>query len=205
MSSTCPMPRSWILIPRFGSRFTHPQTTDSSSIVGLPVFVGIGGRGNRRAAMRFAADRTLGRLVKWLRLLGYDTLYFNNKADEAFMALADQGRILLSRSTGLARQAESKPFVFVRENDPRAQLRQVVRILDLRPDPAVFFSRCTLCNGGLVRVEKKVVRDQIPDYVWECQKRFSVCPDCGRVYWAGTHLEGCRKDLEGLLAIETIL
>ena len=151
--------------------------------------------------MRFAADRMLGRLAVWLRFLGYDTVYSNNTNDDQFLALANEGRILLSRNTRLKGKVAAEKYVFVEDNDPKAQLQEVVRLLGLKPDPARFFTRCTLCNGMLESVEPTDVSGDVPEHVWTSHKRFSRCDTCGKIYWPGSHLQRGRKEIKRLLGI----
>jgi len=131
--------------------------------------------------MRFAVDRMLGRLARWLRLLGYDALYLNNLSNDQFLALADKGRILLSRNTRLMGMAPPEKFVFIEENDPRAQLKGVVRLLGLKPEPDSFFTRCTLCNGVLEPIEAEDVSGDVPAHVRTSHTRFSRCDPCGKI------------------------
>ena len=149
--------------------------------------------------MRFAADRMLGKLAKWLRLLGYDTVYSNYFTREEFLALADEGRVLLTRNTTLTGKVAQDHFVFVEDNDPKAQLQEVVCQLGLKPKPDRFFTRCTVCNGTLESVEAKSVYGRVPDYVWTAHDRFSRCNACGRIYWPGSHMERSLERIEGLL------
>lgn len=151
--------------------------------------------------MKFSADRMLGRLARWLRLLGYDTLYSNSLANDKFLAMADEGRVLLSRNTSLAGKVKADNFLFIKDNDPKVQLQQVVDLLGLRPDPDNFFTRCTLCNGPLETVDREDVYESVPDYVWTVHDRFSRCRDCGKIYWPGSHLTRSRKEIESLLGI----
>jgi uncharacterized protein with PIN domain len=146
--------------------------------------------------MRFAADRMLGKLAKWLRILGYDTLYSQSIDDKAFLGLATQGRILLSRNTRLVDKAG---LIFVEANDPKVQLKSVVRILGLQPDPDKFFSRCTVCNGLLDPAEPWDVVERVPDHIWTQHNSFSECKACGKVYWEGSHIERSRSEIQRLL------
>jgi hypothetical protein len=149
--------------------------------------------------MMFAADRMLGKLAKWLRILGYDTLYSRSLADDEFLVLANQGRILLSRNTRLVGKAAPDKLIFVEENDPKMQLKSVVRLLGLKPDPDKFYSRCTVCNGLLDPVEPGDVVDRVPDHIWTKHNRFTECKACGKVYWEGSHIERSRSEIQGLL------
>jgi len=146
--------------------------------------------------MRFAADRMLGKLAKWLRILGYDTLYSRSLANEEFLGLANEGRILLSRNTRLEGPDR---LIFVEANDPKVQVRSVIRLLSLKPDPNRFFSRCTACNGLLDPVEPRDVVERVPDHIWTQHKSFSECKACGKVYWEGSHIERSRLEIQRLL------
>jgi len=148
--------------------------------------------------MKFAADRMLGRLAKWLRFIGYNTLYFNEVADEEFILLANEGRILLSRNTRLAGRVSPDHYLFVKHNDPKAQLKHVIWELDLKPDPENFFTRCSLCNGTLEYLNRNAVYGKVPDYVWTVNNIFSRCKECGKIYWPGTHVTSCREYLNSL-------
>jgi uncharacterized protein with PIN domain len=146
--------------------------------------------------MRFAADRMLGKLAKWLRILGYDTVCSQNLADKEFLELAMQDRILLSRNTRLVGKAG---LIFVEANDPKVQLQSVVRILGLEPDPDKFFSRCTVCNGPLDPAEPGDVVERVPDHIWARHNTFSECKACGKVYWEGSHIDRSRSEIQRLL------
>jgi len=149
--------------------------------------------------MKFAADCMLGRLAKWLRLLGYDTVYLRSATDTVLLAVAGEGRILLTRDTTLVGKIDPDHFVFVEHDDPSIQLQQVIHFLSLELDPGGFFSRCALCNGTVEHVEKMSIYGKVPDYVWSIHDRFSKCSQCSKIYWPGSHLERFRLQLEGLV------
>lgn len=149
--------------------------------------------------MRFATDRMLGKLAKWLRILGYDTLYSRSLANEEFLGLSNEGRILLSRNTRLEGKAAPGRLIFVEANDPKVQVRNVVRLLGLKPDPDKFFSRCTACNGLLDPAEPRDVVERVPDHIWTRHRSFSECKACGNVYWEGSHIERSRLEIQRLL------
>ena len=151
--------------------------------------------------MRFAADRMLGKLAKWLRILGYDTLYSRTLSNDRFLALADEGRILLSRNTRLVGKMAPDGLIFVEANDPKMQLQGLISFLGLKPDPDKFFSRCTVCNGLLEPVEPEDVVGKVPDHIWTGHNRFSECKTCGRVYWPGSHLTRSRREIRRLLGV----
>lgn len=152
--------------------------------------------------MKFAADRTVGRLAKWLRVLGYDTVFCDTSDDDEFLALAKQQRVLLSRNRRFAKTHKPHSIVFVKDNDPKMQLRQVLEALDLTPCPSNYFSRCASCNGTLEPMSKQAAFGRVPDYIWDMHERFSKCDMCGKVYWAGTHLVHCREEIQDLIGMQ---
>jgi uncharacterized protein with PIN domain len=149
--------------------------------------------------MKFAADRMLGKLAKWLRLLGYDTTYSNDLSEDEYLAQVNEGRMLLTRNTRLKRKVTKDKLVFIRDNDPKVQLQELISGLRLRPEPKRFFTRCTLCNEVLDPTEGADVYGRVPDYIWTAHDRFSRCDRCGKLYWEGSHLERNRKEIMKLL------
>jgi len=149
--------------------------------------------------MRFAADRMLGKLAKWLRILGYDTIYSRTLSNDSFLSLVDEDRILLTCNTRLVGKMSSDRLIFVEGNDPMMQFQGLIRQLNLKPDPDKFFSRCTVCNGLLEPVELEDVVGKVPDHIWNAHNRFSECKTCGRIYWPGTHIARSHREIIRLL------
>jgi uncharacterized protein with PIN domain len=145
---------------------------------------------------RFLVDRMLGRLVKWLRILGYDTAYLPQLSPQGLIREGrHQNRIILTRDTRVVRHKNLPPFVFVRADRFREQLRQVVEVCQL--DPTRFLlTRCAECNEVLANIVKEKVRDHVPPYVWDTQSEFHQCPGCHRVYWGATHREHVIVELQ---------
>lgn len=148
---------------------------------------------------RFVADRMLGKLAKWLRVLGFDVVYLRQAADEEIVERLREGRIFLTRGrrAGPWRQPD-KVFV-VHANEPKKQLREVVQGLRLDMIDAELFSRCLSCNCLLDTVSREEVRAKVPDYIYQTQRKFHRCSDCGKVYWSGSHSEKMRQQLEEIL------
>src|SRR5262245_30864134 len=126
---------------------------------------------------RFMADCMLGRLARWLRILGLDTAYDRNIRDDALIARCRrEGRVLLTRDRALsARRAVRKggvPVVLVESDDPDLQLAQVLREARIAPDPGLLLSRCLECNVSLEDAPRDQVVGRVPLYVWETQSRF---------------------------------
>lgn len=136
---------------------------------------------------RFVLDVHLGTLATYLRMVGFDTLYRNDYADDELARVsATEERILLTRDRGLLMRSLVEYGYFVRNTDSRQQLIEVLQRFRL---PALMqpFQRCLACNGLLISIQKADVLHQLPPRVREGQERFWRCPDCGRAYWAGTH------------------
>ncbi|HOM28522.1 MAG TPA: Mut7-C RNAse domain-containing protein [Deltaproteobacteria bacterium] len=142
----------------------------------------------------FACDRNLGRLAKWLRLMGFDTLYLRDDDPHRLLGAALSGRIVLTRRRAL----RGRPGVVVVERDRALdQVREVVSSLGLE-GPLDAFSRCSLCNEPLVEETPEGVSGLVPDHVLATRDRFARCPSCGRVYWKGTHLDRARGTMEAV-------
>ncbi len=147
---------------------------------------------------RFIADAMLGRLARWLRLLGFDTLYFSDIRDPDLLKIAlREDRYILTRDTHFLKMKNLKTLSFVRSNEPVEQVREVIEKFGLRKS---LPGRCARCNGILCEVETKdSVRDMVPEYVFQNCSHFLECRVCGNVYWEGTHLRRFRAMLDRIL------
>jgi len=147
---------------------------------------------------RFLADRMLGKLARWLRILGYDTAYLPQLSPVGIMREGRrQGRLILTRDTRLLRRKDAPPFIFVHSDHFREQLFQVVDTLHLDPTRALF-SRCLECNQVLQEAAKDEARECVPEYVWQTQGEFRRCQQCHRLYWGATHREHVLAELQRL-------
>lgn len=127
----------------------------------------------------------LGRLATWLRLLGYDTLYFADASDAELARRARvEQRVLLTRDVELTRRRGVRA-ILIESEQVEEQVRQVFHMLHLTAREA--FSRCAVCNCVLEDISKDDARGKVPPYVFHTQDRFRQCPQCARVYWRGTH------------------
>jgi uncharacterized protein with PIN domain len=139
----------------------------------------------------------LGKLAKWLRLLGCDVLYFHRMPDEDLVEQAFRsGRTILTRDTRLIKRSKARNnHFFVQGDGCRDQLRLVVEHFSIRPLDRIF-TRCLRCNESLSDIEKSAVRKRVPPYVHETQKTFRTCRCCGRVYWNGTHRDEMARQVQ---------
>ena len=148
--------------------------------------------------MKFIADVMLGRLARWLRILGYDTIYDSQFTDdELFFRAHQEKRILLTRDSDLAQRMNSQFCFFITGQSVREQVRQVVTHFQLNTE-AYLFTRCTLCNEVIKPISKNLVEDRVPEFVYHSSKEFYYCERCDKIYWAGSHIKQVRELLAKL-------
>lgn len=146
-----------------------------------------------KATPRLIVDAMLGRLAKWLRLAGYDALYWRDGSDEELIAAAQaEARVIITRDRQLAGR-RGVTAVLVAAGTLDEQIAEVRATLGGDPQP---FSRCPECNGVLQELAHADARPLVPPYVWHTQTEFRRCAGCGRVYWKGTHWPAVQARLE---------
>ena len=138
-------------------------------------------------ALRFVLDVHLGKLASFLRLSGFDSLYRRDFDDEVLVRLSNaERRILLTRDRGLLKRSRVTHGYWIRETSPRLQLVEVLRRFDLG-DSLEPFSRCLRCNERIRPVPREEVASRLLPRTRERYREFRWCPECGRVYWKGSH------------------
>lgn len=152
--------------------------------------------------IKFVVDNNVGKLAKWLRILGYDTIFVKDIADNDLIRIAlTQNRIILTRDTQIIKRRVVTigrlKAILIKDDDLRAQLRQVVTMLKLNFRHQTF-SLCLECNQPLVTEPKEKVKSLVPPYVFQTQDEFVRCPHCGKIYWQGTHVQQMERELERL-------
>jgi uncharacterized protein with PIN domain len=141
----------------------------------------------------------LGRLARWLRALGYDTLYFGQAEDRRLLEVARaDGRTLVTRDRMLARLAEPRSCL-IRAEQLDEQIVEAVARLALLPRDADWLSRCLDCNTPLERRERHALAGRVPEHVLATHTEFMGCPLCGKTYWAGSHADRILDRLGRLL------
>jgi uncharacterized protein len=144
-------------------------------------------------APRLLVDAMLGRLARWLRLMGYDAAYWRDGSDEALIAAAKAAdRLIVTRDHALAGRRGVRALLITSEALDE-QLAEAQAALGGDPKP---FTRCSECNGALVDLPHAAARDLVPLYVWQTQAQFRRCSGCGRIYWKGTHWPALHGRLE---------
>ena len=143
----------------------------------------------------FVADKTLGRLARWLRIVGCDVLYGSNFSGKGLLEAARRDRrIVLTRDRRLARRADMPPFLLVEDDRFREQLRQVVTAYGIDAH-AGLFQRCVECNGDLVEASREEAAPRVPEFVLATQQSFRRCVRCRHLYWDATHVDRVRDEL----------
>lgn len=150
--------------------------------------------------LRLLTDGMLGRLAKWLRLLGYDTAYDTAATDPELARRARaEKRVLLTRDQELADRRGLR-VMLVQSQVLEEQVRQVREVLGPPPHPAL--SRCAVCNAALEPISSTAVAGRVPRYILGTQTEFRRCPRCERIYWPGTHLRVMRDQIHAFDADE---
>jgi uncharacterized protein len=138
--------------------------------------------------VKFITDSNLGKLAKWLRILGYDTTYYTGNVDHVFLRKAErEGRVALTRKRDVAERQYSGQMVIIQQERVENQLRELINKLCLEPEPEQTLKRCLRCNEALRQVSREEVAGLVPDYIFMIYKEFHMCPQCGGIFWPGTH------------------
>lgn len=146
--------------------------------------------------MKFICDDNLGRLAKWLRTLGYDTLFYSTISDQELIKKAlDEGRIILTRDNHLIQMKAVEDYLLIKSDQPLEQLKEVVQHFKLKKDKEKLFTRCLVCNTPLKQIEKERIKDRLYPYVYRTQDRFVYCPACDKIYWPATHIDHMKEKL----------
>lgn len=138
--------------------------------------------------MKFLTDGNLGKLTKWLRILGYDAVVYQGTIDRHFLRYGfREGRVVLTRRRDMAaRNFLGTMYVIMSDHLP-SQLHELIDNLSLDFDTGRFLSICLECNEALQDIPKEDIKDLVPPYVFSTQNHFRICPQCRKIFWAGTH------------------
>ncbi len=147
--------------------------------------------------LKFAADRMLGRLARWLRIIGQDAIHGQHLSGRGLVRMATrEHRVVLTRDRKMySRNADR--CLFIHDDHFRGQLNQVVKACGLDPFKSLL-TRCVECNERLQPVARDEVRDKVPPHVFETRDVFSACPGCRRIFWPATHQQLMVEELRRL-------
>ena len=150
--------------------------------------------------MKFLCDDNLGKLAKYLRILGFDTFFKETISDAELLAvMLKQNRIVLTRDHNLIKKIEPGKYTLIETDSPDEQLKAVIRSLNLKADENELFSRCLICNEVCHDVAKEDIADEVFPYTIKTHEHFKKCPACGRVYWQGSHYKDMVEKLRGVI------
>lgn len=139
--------------------------------------------------LRFILDVHLGKLAKYLRMLGFDTHYNNQYMDEEIaMQAYIENRVLLTRDIGLLKRRDVLRGYWLRNQQPKKQLEEIMLHFDLFNDIHPL-SRCMKCNGEIKSVPKEMIYDQLLEDTRTHFNHFYQCANCGKIYWKGSHFD----------------
>ncbi len=148
---------------------------------------------------RFIVDTMLGNVARWLRMLGYDTLYYRRIDDWKILYIASRDdRVIVTRDRGLCSRARKKDLkcILLEQDTMEERLAYISFETGIRLYIDLERSRCPICNYELVRIDRELVRDKVPRRVYEKHHDFWFCRRCGKVYWIGSHWRGIEETLK---------
>jgi uncharacterized protein with PIN domain len=146
----------------------------------------------------FILDVNLGKLTRFLRMAGFDSIYQNNFTDFEIIDLAlQEGRIILTRDQGILKNGRVTHGYWIRSVDPEVQFKEVLNKFDLfsRMHP---FLICLDCNGKIVSVDKPVIEQNLLPDTRQFYNTFFRCCNCGKIYWRGSHYSRMLRFLESV-------
>ncbi|MBS7621292.1 Mut7-C RNAse domain-containing protein [Candidatus Bathyarchaeota archaeon] len=149
--------------------------------------------------MKFIVDGMLGKLTRWLRMLGYNVKYSNKLDDAQLIVIAKrEKRILLTRDLELYQQATAKGVqaFYVDGKTEAEKLAQLANKFGISLDINMAASRCPKCNTQVKPTSKENVKDKVEETTYAYYKEFWQCPKCGQIYWQGAHWTRISKTLE---------
>lgn len=148
--------------------------------------------------MKFICDTMLGKLAKYLRILGFDAIYIKNvKMSQSFKGSSDPP-FFLTRST------KAIPYdrvVLIKSDKVRDQIEEISSIIRPCIDPARIMNRCIECNVQLSDVAKESIEQKVPEFIFHRYGQFRECPQCGKVYWEGSHTTSMTRLIEEIMSL----
>jgi len=149
--------------------------------------------------IKFILDVHLGQLAKYLRILGFDTYYNNQLEDEEiiYRSITDN-RIILTRDYGILKQKQVTQGYFVRSQDSKTQLKEILQRFDLK-NKIKPFTRCSVCNGKIEETDKTKIEHLLLEKTQKYFNRFYQCTNCQRVYWEGSHYENLNRLIKDII------
>ena len=153
--------------------------------------------------IKFILDVHLGKLAKYLRLLGFDTIYKSNMDDASIVNQSKtEHRIILTRDIGILKHNKVQHGYYVRSDDPKSQIKEIIQRFDLK-NSITPFSRCLECNGILKKISKTEIIERLDPATRKYYKTFFICNKCDKIYWKGSHYQQMTEFLREIIDIDT--
>ncbi len=149
--------------------------------------------------MKFLCDIMVQKLGRILILTGFDVKIIKNplQLDEICHTAVEEKRIILTRNTKI--KEKKAPYLLLIEQNPYKQFERVVKELNLKIDEKNFFTRCSICNTQLEKIEKEKIFEKIPTFTRQNTDEFFICPVCAKIYWHQSHLDLFKKKIKTIL------
>ncbi|GAB6281796.1 MAG: Mut7-C RNAse domain-containing protein [Ignavibacterium sp.] len=148
--------------------------------------------------IKFIVDCHLGKLAKYMRLLGLDTFYNNNIQEKEFINISiNEKRIILTKNRNLLKRNEVINGYWIRNENVESQIKEVIQRFKLKKE-IKYFLRCLICNSELKLIEKEKIINRIPSKVKEWCNEFYYCKNCDKIYWKGSHYNEMLKTIKEL-------
>lgn len=155
------------------------------------------GRDEPHGEPRFILDGSLGKLARYLRMFGLDAELLDGPLRQVLSKACKERRWVLTRRTEARRlKCWPVPVTEIKDDHPENQLIQVLKIFLHPVQRSKWFWRCLVCNTRLKEMLGEEAASLVPDHVALLHERFRYCPNCGRVYWPGSHRENMLKSME---------
>jgi len=153
--------------------------------------------------MKFICDDNLGKLARYLRLMGFDTVFITPISDAQLIATAlKENRLIITRDRRLAERIESERVAIVDTDFPDKQLLEVLAKFNPPIERQQFFSRCLICNEPCHEISPDDIKDKVFPYILRTKSQFRQCPKCQRIFWQGSHYKRMYDKLNQLLGIQ---
>ena len=149
--------------------------------------------------LKFVADVHLGKLARYLRMIGFDTLYENNSEDTELIEISNrENRILLTRDKGILMNSKLTHGSYIYNHNSKKQLAELIKKFQLQKQTKPF-SRCIECNGEMKIVSKNSIQHLLNPLTNKYFNEFYMCTNCEKIYWKGSHYDRMKKFIEKLL------
>jgi uncharacterized protein len=153
--------------------------------------------------MKFLCDDNLGKLAKYLRLIGFDTAFTATISNGELIAkMLMENRLVITRDKRLADRIEPERVLIVDSDFPDQQLRMAIVKFNPPIDRERFFSRCLICNEICRQIGADEVKDRVFPYILKTKTQFRQCPCCNRIFWQGSHYNRMMTQLNQLLGLQ---